>query len=181
MTSFVVEAHVDRAIHPEWADNPQCAFCLILRNQLPAYILYEDDKVIAVLDIAPLRLGHTLVIPKVHHKHISELPEEYAAAVGLVVTRVAKAMTKVLDNTGLNVVGNQEYAQAVPHVHYHIIPAPQLDAPRDRNKHNVLDPPTQKEMHRMELEGRVELDEDFAKEFTDKIRRELSPAVLSHL
>lgn len=49
MTSFMVEAHVDRHIHPEWADNPQCAFCLILRNQLPAHILYEDDKVIAIL------------------------------------------------------------------------------------------------------------------------------------
>lgn len=112
MTSFIVEAHFDRYIHPEWADNPQCAFCLILRNELPAYILYEDDEVIAVLgwsaynfelgtevlnfgkDIAPLRPGHTLVIPKFHHKHISELPEEYAAALGLVVTRVAKALTK---------------------------------------------------------------------------------------
>jgi len=85
-------------------------------------------------DIAPLRPGHTLAIPKVHHKHISELPEEYAAALGLVVTRVAKALVKgsvtnktsrrfgsftravVLENPGLNVVGNQEYAQAVPHV-----------------------------------------------------------------
>jgi len=66
-------------------------------------------------------------------------------------------------------------------VHYHIIPAPQLDAPRDRSKYKTLDPPTEKEMHTMELEGRTELDEDFAKEFTDKIRRELSPAVLSHL
>ena len=74
------------------------------------------------------------MIPKVHHSHISELPEEYAAALGIVVTRVAKALTKgsvtcdtfrrydsltravVLENTGLNVVGNQEYAQAVPHV-----------------------------------------------------------------
>lgn len=45
-------------------------------------------------DIAPLRPGHTLVIPKVHQKHISELPEDYAAALGLVVTRVSKALTK---------------------------------------------------------------------------------------
>jgi len=182
MTSFIVEAHVDRTIHPEWAaDNPQCVFCLILRNQLPAYKLYEDENAIAILDIAPLRPGHTLVIPKFHHKHISELPEEYAAGVGLVVTRVAKAMTKVLENPGLNVVGNQEYAQAIPHVHYHIIPAPRLDGPRERNKHKTLVPPTEKQMHIMELEGRTELDEDFAKEFTDRIRRELPPAALSHL
>ena len=158
MTSFIVEAHVDRYIHPEWADNPECAFCLILRNELSAHVLYEDEKVIAILgrspynvelgtgalnigkDIAPLRPGHTLVVPKFHHKHISELPEEYAAALGLVVTRVAKALTKgsvadqisrlydlltravVLENPGLNVIGNQEYAQAVPHVRVRCLP-----------------------------------------------------------
>lgn len=112
MTSFIVEAHIDRHIDREWADNPQCVFCLILRNELPAYTLYEDNKVIAILgwssysvelwteslkiekDVAPLRPGHTLVIPKFHEERISELPEEYAAALGLVVTRVAKALTK---------------------------------------------------------------------------------------
>lgn len=49
MTSFIVEAHVDRPVHPEWADNPDCVFCQILGNKLPSYTLYEDDKVIAVL------------------------------------------------------------------------------------------------------------------------------------
>ncbi|KAF9778742.1 HIT-like protein [Thelephora terrestris] len=181
MTSFIVEAHVGRVVRPEWAGDPQCAFCSILQKKLPAYILYEDEKVISILDIAPLRLGHTLVIPKVHLKHISELPEDYAAALGLAVTRVAKALTKFLENPGLNVVGNQEYAQAVPHVHYHIIPAPQLDAPRGTGTYNALNPPTEKEMHRMELEGRTELDEDFAKEFSDRIRRELSATASSHL
>lgn len=150
MTSFIVEAHVDRVMHPEWVGDSQCVFCLILQKKIPAYILYEDEKVISILgrstcifrteslkigeDIAPLRLGHTLVIPKVHQRHISELPGDYAAALGLAVTRVAKALTKgsaigktsrrcfqltciiVLENPGLNVVGNQEYAQAVPHV-----------------------------------------------------------------
>jgi len=180
MTSFIVEEHVDRTLHRQWAGE-SCVFCSILQNKLPAYMLYEDEKVISILDIAPLRPGHTLVIPKIHQKHLSELPEDYAAALGLVVTRVAKALTKVLENPGLNVVGNQEYAQAVQHVHYHIIPAPRLDAQRDRSKYEILNPPTEQEMHKMELEGRTELDEDFAKEFTDKIRRELSAAVLSHL
>jgi len=181
MTSFVVEAHVDRSLHPEWAGEPQCVFCSILQKKLPAYTLYEDERVIAVLDIAPLRPGHTLVIPKIHQKRISALPEEYAAALGLVITRVAKALTKVLENPGLNVVGNQEYAQAVPHVHYHIIPAPQLDVQMDRSKYKTFHPPTEGEMHKMEWEGRTELDEDFAKEFTDKIRCELSSTMLSHL
>jgi len=53
MTSFIVEAHVDRPIRPEWADNPHCVFCLVLENKLPAYISYEDDKVIAILGRSP--------------------------------------------------------------------------------------------------------------------------------
>lgn len=66
-------------------------------------------------------------------------------------------------------------------VHYHIIPAPPLDSRSDRSKYDPLDPPTEKEMHAIELEGRTELDEDFAKEFTDKMRRELAMTTLSHL
>jgi len=102
MTSFVVEAHVDRSLHPEWAGEPQCVFCSILQKKLPAYTLYEDERVIAVLGWSPL------VIPKIHQKHISALPEEYAAALGLVITRVAKALTK-----GPNILNRR---QAVPHV-----------------------------------------------------------------
>lgn len=112
MTSFLIEAHVDRTLHPQWAGELQCVFCSILQNKLPAYILYEDEKVISILgqsslrvkpgsgplktgeDVAPLRPGHTLVIPRIHQERISELPEDYAAALGLVVTRVAKALTK---------------------------------------------------------------------------------------
>ena len=53
MTSFIVEAHVNRPLHPKWADNPHCVFCLILGNELPAYVLYEDDQVIAILGRSP--------------------------------------------------------------------------------------------------------------------------------
>jgi diadenosine tetraphosphate (Ap4A) HIT family hydrolase len=159
------------------------------------------------------------VIPKIHQKYISELPEEYAAALGVAVTRVSKALAKgmaihaidrwsvwltstiVLENPGLNVVGNQEYAQAVPHVgvrcpstggrnvldflhpkvHYHIIPAPSLAVQRDKSKDKKLNPPTEEEMHRIEWAGRMELDDDFAQEFTEKIRRELSVTAMSNL
>lgn len=79
-------------------------------------------------DILPLREGHTLVIPKIHHSRVSELPTEYAAATGEAISKVAAALTKgessippalsvsnrttiALGKTGLNVVCNQEYAQ----------------------------------------------------------------------
>jgi len=85
-------------------------------------------------DILPLRKGHTLVVPKAHISRLSELPSELAAAIGESVTKVARSLTLgelyannlllwlnilcclALENTALNVVCNQEYAQAVPHV-----------------------------------------------------------------
>lgn len=87
----------------------------------------------AGVDILPLRPGHTLVIPKKHISRLSDLPPELAAAVGGAVSKVARALTEgecysfmaeraglmvvlATGNTGLNVVCNQEYAQAVPHV-----------------------------------------------------------------
>ncbi|KAG8862414.1 hypothetical protein FRB96_001484 [Tulasnella sp. 330] len=65
-------------------------------------------------------------MPKQHISRLSELPEALAAEIGKCVSRVANALAGALDNAGLNIVCNQEYAQAVPHVHYHIVPAPVL-------------------------------------------------------
>ncbi|KAJ6512027.1 HIT-like protein [Mycena vitilis] len=170
MTSFLIKAHEDRAPSP-WS-NEDCAFCRIIRNEIPSTRVYESDTVIAILDILPLRKGHTLVIPKVHVSRLSELPSEYASAVGVAVTNVAHALTLALDNTALNVVCNQEYAQAVPHVHYHVIPAPtfgkQPEAPA-----KDTDPLTMKEMHQREFEGRSELDEDEAAVLAERIRSKL--------
>ncbi|KAF8349248.1 HIT-like protein [Amanita rubescens] len=180
MTSFMIKAHVDREIPQEWRSDADCTFCSIIRNEQPAYRVYEDDKVIVILDILPLRPGHMLVIPKAHYSRLSELPQEFAAAVGITLTKVAKALTQAVDNTALNVVCNQEYAQAVPHVHYHIIPAPKLGQPesptlvpnalpgaRERN------PRTMREMYQMEFEARSSLDDDDAKNLLEKIRTKL--------
>lgn len=134
MTSFIIDAHKDRKISETWRHNPDCPFCRIIKNDLSAFKVYENDKVIAILgttltnllsmltnangslDILPLRRGHTLIIPKTHYSRLSELPPDFAAAVGEAVTNVAHALTLALGNTALNVVCNQEYAQAVPHV-----------------------------------------------------------------
>jgi len=174
MTSFLIGSHVDRKLHESWQDD--CAFCRIIRGDLPAYKVYEDKEVIAILDILPLRPGHTLVIPKLHCSRVSELPSQYAGKVGETISRVAKALTEVLNNSGLNVVANQEYAQAVNHVHYHVIPAPRLNETPSKP---TTDPPTRKLMHKLEFQSREELDEDFAKELTEKIRSKLLPS--SHL
>ncbi|KAG1797346.1 HIT-like protein [Suillus plorans] len=179
MTSFIIGAHANRSIPTEWRDDADrnCPFCRIIAGEMPSTRLYEDDKVIAILDILPLRRGHTLIIPKAHHSRVSELPLEYASAVGQAVTKVANGLTKVLGNTALNVVCNQEYAQAVPHVHYHIIPAPSLNSsarvePSEKPKENDI-PLSRREMHQREFESREELDEDEGKALAVRIRASL--------
>jgi hypothetical protein len=106
-------------------------------------------------DILPLRPGHTLIVPKIHCSRVSELPQEYAAAIGKAISRISKALTKgaseslpnhdlstyaasltmlepvAVDNTALNVVCNQEYAQVVPHVRlaFSLLPYTQSQLP----------------------------------------------------
>ncbi|KAH9997851.1 HIT-like domain-containing protein [Russula vinacea] len=127
-------------------------------------------------NILPLRPGHTLVVPKIHCSRVSELPPEYAAAIGKAISRISKALTKAVDNTALNVVCNQEYAQVVPHVHYHIIPAPRLNSlptglgPEDLNQELS---PTARDMHRKEYELRDDLDEDDAHALVERIKAHL--------
>ncbi|KAJ7714200.1 HIT-like protein [Mycena metata] len=173
MTSFLIKAHETRAASV-WA-NDDCAFCRIIKNEISSNRVFENDLVVAILDILPLREGHTLVIPKAHFSRLSELPPEIAGAVGEAVTKVAHALTLALDNTALNVVCNQEYAQAVPHVHYHIIPAPTFgkQAPRRTAPLNDTEPLTRREMHQREFEGRSELDEDEAVVLAERIRSKL--------
>ncbi|KAJ7288532.1 HIT-like protein [Mycena rebaudengoi] len=171
MTSFLIKAHENRA-PSQWGSDAECAFCSIIKNETPSTRVFENDKVIAILDIMPLRRGHTLVIPKAHFSRLSELPPEFSAAVGVAVTKVAHALTLALGNTALNVVCNQEYAQAVPHVHYHIIPAPTFGKPPPDSPRGP-EPLTRREMHQREFESRGELDDEEAAVLVKQIRAKL--------
>ncbi|KAI3623735.1 hypothetical protein CBS14141_003434 [Malassezia furfur] len=104
-----------------------CIFCSIIEGKEPAYILYETDECVAFLDILPIRAGHILVIPKDHVKNISDLSSSQSAALMQTVVAVAQIMEKAFGITGLQVAANQEYAQAVDHVHFHVVPAPLPD------------------------------------------------------
>jgi len=170
MTSFIIDAQKNRSVHSSWKQDPDCPFCRIVRGELPAYRVFENEEVVAILDILPLRRGHTLVIPKIHLSRLSELPSEFAAATGEAVTKVAHAVTQALGNTALNVVGNQEYAQAVHHVHYHIIPAPSPSSTKNNSEEkDPRIPLTSKEMHKLEFESRTELDDKDAEVLVRKI------------
>jgi histidine triad (HIT) family protein len=101
-------------------------FSKILRGDIPCHKVYEDAHVLAFLDIAPLSPGHTLVIPKQPARTLDELSEQSAAALGLALLKVARAVKEVTGVAAYNVLQNNEAAahQAVFHVHFHIIPKP---------------------------------------------------------
>lgn len=99
-------------------------FDKILAGEIPCYRLYEDEQVLAFLDVGPLARGHTLVIPKERKAHLHELSDDAAAAIGRVLPRLARAVLAATGASAYNVLQNNGAAahQAVHHVHFHIIP-----------------------------------------------------------
>lgn len=104
-------------------------FGKIIRGEIPCHRVYEDDHVLAFLDIGPLSEGHTLVIPKEEAETLDQLSDESAAAIGRVLPCICRA---VMDATGAgacNVLQNNGSLahQAVFHVHFHVIPKRSAD------------------------------------------------------
>lgn len=99
-------------------------FDKILAGEIPCHRVHEDEHTLAFLDIAPLAPGHTLVIPKQARAYLHELDDEYAAAIGRVLPRVARAVLAASGAEAYNVLQNNGRSahQAVFHVHFHIIP-----------------------------------------------------------
>lgn len=99
-------------------------FSKILRGEIPCHRVYEDDQVLAFLDVNPIARGHTLVIPKEAAATLDQLSDDAAAAIGRVLPRVARAVLAATGASQFNVLQNNGAAahQAVFHVHFHIIP-----------------------------------------------------------
>lgn len=99
-------------------------FDKILDGELPCHKVYEDEHVLAFLDIFPLSPGHVLVIPKERAAFVHELSDDAGAAVGRVLPRLARAAMEVSGSPDYNILQNNGAAahQAVFHVHFHIIP-----------------------------------------------------------
>lgn len=99
-------------------------FDKILSGEIPCYRVYEDEHVLAFLDVGPLSSGHTLVIPRERKATLGELSDESAAAIGRVLPRLCRAVMKATGATAYNVLQNNgvEAHQAVMHVHFHVIP-----------------------------------------------------------
>ena len=102
----------------------ETVFSKILRGEIPSHRVYEDDLVLAFLDVGPLSRGHTLVIPKRAAATLDQLDDDSAAAIGRVLPRIARAVMAATGTRDFNVLQNNGAAahQAVFHVHFHIIP-----------------------------------------------------------
>ncbi|WP_243291454.1 HIT family protein [Bacillus sp. FJAT-47783] len=101
-----------------------CIFCKIVEGEIPAAKVYEDEHVMAFMDIMQVTKGHTLVIPKVHKQDVFELTPELSRHLFEVVTKVAKSIKETFHPEGLNIVNNngKEAGQTVFHYHMHIVP-----------------------------------------------------------
>ncbi len=104
--------------------DPNCIFCKIVAGQIPCHKVYEDDRVLAFLDVGPLSRGHTLIVTRAHYATLEQVPPDLAAACVVVVPRLAKAVLAATGATAWNLLQNNGRLahQAVGHVHFHIIP-----------------------------------------------------------
>jgi histidine triad (HIT) family protein len=104
----------------------ETVFGKIIRGEIPCNKVYEDEKVLAFLDINPLSEGHVLVVPKEAAETLDRLSDESAAAVGRVLPRLCRAVVAVTGVKEYNVLENNGPVahQAIAHVHFHIIPKP---------------------------------------------------------
>ncbi|MEK9201857.1 MAG: HIT family protein [Patescibacteria group bacterium] len=105
-------------------DEKDCIFCKIIRKEIPATHIYEDEHVIAFLDIKPNNLGHSLVVPKEHFPNIYTTPDEVLSRLIAATKKVAIAVKKGVAADGINIANNNEpdAGQLVFHTHIHVIP-----------------------------------------------------------
>lgn len=99
-------------------------FCRIIKGEIPSSKVYEDDDVIAILDISQTTKGHTLVIPKKHCENFLDCPQEIAHKVFDVAQRIGQAEISILGAKGVNILTNvgEAAGQSVLHFHVHVIP-----------------------------------------------------------
>jgi len=101
-----------------------CIFCKVADGEIPCRKIYEDEAVLAFLDIRPVSDGHTLVIPKAHFEKLDQCPEEVLDKISGCLGKIAGVIAGAVGADGYNVLCNTGRAagQLVAHVHFHIIP-----------------------------------------------------------
>ncbi len=115
-----------------------CIFCKIIAGEIDSYKVYEDENVLAFLDINPHAKGHTLVVPKIHAETIFDLDDEQMEKLSVAVKRTAEKIDSVLHPEGYNIGWNHGKigGQVVPHLHVHIMP--RYNGDRGGNMHSII-------------------------------------------
>lgn len=104
--------------------DESCIFCKIAKKQAPSSVIFEDASVLCFLDIRPLNLGHTLVIPKAHYVDIFDIPNELLCHVHGVAKKIAVAVKKATEADGISIIQQNGKAagQDIFHLHVHVVP-----------------------------------------------------------
>ncbi len=102
----------------------ECIFCKIIRGELPCHKIYEDEKILAFLDINPISKGHTLIIPKEHYVDIFDIPKDLLKYISSISQKLSKNHMEKLKADGINILQSNKPAanQVIIHYHIHVIP-----------------------------------------------------------
>ena len=114
-----------------------CVFCKIINEEIPCYKVYEDDMILAFLDINPVTPGHTLIIPKTHTLDIDTIDNDTLIRIVDKSRDVAKILINKLGATGFSLTQNNGSVQEVKHFHLHVIPS--YDKKKERNIEEVYE------------------------------------------
>lgn len=99
-----------------------CIFCKIINGEIPSYKIYEDETVMAFLDISPDSNGHTLIIPKKHYKDIDDIDNQVLSHILEIAKKIKLKLEKKLNIDGLTLIQNNGDIQEVKHFHLHLKP-----------------------------------------------------------
>ena len=104
-----------------------CIFCKISSKEVKSRVIFETENSLAFLDAFPLAVGHTLVIPKQHHKKIQDLPSEISFDLFSTVVKTVEKIDTLTGATLIAIHNGEESGQEIPHVHVHLIPRSKND------------------------------------------------------
>lgn len=107
-----------------------CAFCAIVAGDATAAIVLDEPGVVGFLDVRPVFPGHVLLVPRVHHETLADLPPDLLPVLFGAAQRVASAVVDGLGADGSFVAMNNLVSQSVPHVHVHVVPRRKKDGLR---------------------------------------------------